>query len=231
VGYPHILFDYTHVELGFVNYLSPVYSQVGGYFQVVPLSLLVFRVELSWLGYWPFFVDRAGYFGRSSPDDDYRNRALPAEAASTATGWNMNIVGVLRGRIPLGPVGLVFLDIVNYEYWRLGSEPYYVNLRRDMIVPRSAWILANEAVVALEVPLSGTLNLRVGGFDAFRCVPATEHRANLAGGIVMLHWPKARRARDLSPFVRVGVYSHHPFRRGTVAVLAGVTTSYELTRW
>lgn len=226
---PGILFDYTNIEVGLVSILSPVYNHVGPYLQLTPLSVLQLRVEMTWVAYWPFFFDRAGFYGREGYGDDYRNSALPSENAETATGWNISFSAVLRARVPIGPVAIVLYDQLTYEHWSLGDEPFYVNLKRDLIFERMDWVLTNEAILCVEIPLNSNLNLRVGGFDSLRYLPRSGGLNNLVGGMVMLNIPRGgRTTRDVSPFVRVGGYSHHSFRRGEVSAVVGLTMSYDV---
>ncbi len=229
IGRPGILFEYTNIEVGLVSILSPVYNHIGPYIQLTPLSVLQLRVDMTWVAYWPFFFDRAGFYGREGYQDDYQNAALPSENAETATGWNITFSAVLRARVPIGPVAIVLFDMLTYEHWSLGDEPYYVNLKRDMIFANTDWVLTNEAILCVEIPLSSNLNLRVGGFDSLRYLPDSRNLNNLAGGMLMLNIPRGgRTTRDVSPFVRVGWYSNHAFRRGEVSAVVGLTMSYDV---
>ena len=226
---PGILFEYTHVEIGVLNYLSPAFTHIGTYFQITPLSLLQFRIEVSWVAVWPFFFDRAGFYNVDGYDSNFSRDALPAEEAGTETGWNINLVTILRARIRLGPVALVVLDQLNYEYWSIGEQSHNLNLRRDLVLARSDWVLYNEAILCLEIPLTSSINMRIGGFDSLRWVPSSGYLGNLAGGILMFHWPETRHGvRDLSPFIRVGGYTNHAFRRGEFSAVLGLLASYDL---
>lgn len=227
---PHILFDYTHLEIGVIDILSPVYNHLGAYLQIAPISLLQFRIEVMNIGYWTFFFDRAGYYGVDGYDADYRNSALPAEEAENATGWNVNLVTTLQARVGLGPVAIVASDILNVEFWSLGPEEFYVNLKRDLILARSDWVLANEAILCLEIPVGTRYLIRVGAFDTTRYVLESGTLSNLVGGMLMLNIPVSRSGtvRNLTPLVRVGAYTHHPFRTGEVGAQLAVMVSYDL---
>lgn len=227
---PHILFDYTHLEIGIVDILSPLYNHIGAYFQIAPISLLQFRVEAMHIGHWTFFFDRSGYFGREGYDDDYRNNALPAEEAGNAIGWNVNLVTTLQARVAIGPVAIVLSDILNIEYWSLGPEEFYVNLKRDVILARSDWVLANEAILCLEIPVRSLFSIRVGAFDTLRFVLEAGTISNITGGMLMFNFPVSRSGvvRNLTPFVRVGAYTNHPFRQGEVSAQLAVMVSYDL---
>jgi len=226
---PGVLFDYTHVELGVVNYLSPVYTQFGGYAQITPLSFLQLRAEVSWLGYWPFFFNRAGYFSRQNYDADYRDHTLPSDQAGRAFGWNVNLIATFRARVSVGPVAIAMLSMFSVEAWALGDEPYYLNLRRDLILRQTDWLLANEAIACVEIPLTEVVSLRIGAYDSYRGALMSGEESNQVGLIIMPVFSRlGSAARDFSPFVRVGAFTHHPFRRGTVGVLAGLMASYSL---
>ncbi len=206
-------------------------SHIGAYAQLTPLSPLQLRIELGHVSVWPFFFDRAGYFGLAGYDADFRNDRLPAEDASSAQGWNLNLVAILRARIRIGSVGIVVMNQLNYEYWRVGEADFYLNLRRDVVMSRSDWVLYNEALLCLEINLNDDIAMRVGVFDAVKYVPRSGYLGHLIGGMVMFNWRRlSRGVYDLSPFVRVGGYTHHAFRRGTTAVTVGVIASYELYR-
>jgi hypothetical protein len=227
---PHILFDYTHLEIGIVDILSPVYNHVGAYFQIAPISLIQFRLEVMNIGHWTFFFDRAGYYGVDGYDADYRNVALPAEQAGYAEGWNVNFVTTLQARVALGPVAIVLSSILNVEYWSLGTEEFYVNLKRDVIMARSDWVVANEAILCLELPVRDRFIIRVGAFDTTRYVLESGTVSNLVGGMLMFNFPVSRSGtvRNLTPFVRVGGYTNHPFRAGEVGAQVAVMVSYDL---
>jgi len=227
---PRVLLTYTHVETGALANLSPAYLQLGGYAQITPLSPLQLRVELSGLGYWPLFFSRAGYFALSGYDADFRSSALPHEMAGTATGWNLNLIAVLRFRAPSeGAVRVFGLNLFSAERWSVGDADYYFNLRRDLPLARADWVVVNEGLLGVETRLSGELHLRLGVFDSVRWVPASDYVGNQVGILAMLWHPSPTGLlRDLQPFVRVGIHTHHAFRAGTVAVMVGSFVSYDL---
>lgn len=230
---PGVLFAYTSLEVGVLKYLSPAYGQLGGYVQVTPLSLLQLRAELSGLTYWPFPFDRAGYFDLAGYGADFTADALPRAQAGSATGWNLNLIGVLRLRIPLSPrLAAVVLSMWTAEHWVVGDADFYFNLRRELPLARRDWIVTNESVAAAELSVDASWRLRLGLFESWKHVPASDYGANLLGLFLGAHWPRPtgllEGMRDLQPFLRVGIYTAHRFREGTVYGLAGVLSSYDL---
>ncbi len=229
---PNVLFDYTNVEIGEVNELSPAFVQLGGYAQITPLSLLQLRVELTGLAYWPLGLDRAGYYGVRAYDARFSADDLPGEEGRGTTGLNANFIGTLRLRVPFGPkLAAIGISILTVGYWRVGEAPYYLNLRWDAVLAREDWMIANEAFFGLETPLTRALALRYGGFDSYRLVPASGYHAHQLGLFVMAYWPKpSGGVLELSPFLRAGYYTEHAFRGDSFSVLAGVTLQYDLGR-
>jgi hypothetical protein len=227
---PGPLFDLTHVEVGVVNALSPAYVNGGGYVQITPLSLLVLRAELSGVAYWSFPFPRAGYFPLSGYDAPFDDDDLPSEDGAAATGWLLRLVGVLRLRFPRdATVRVVGMSLFEAERWSIGDAGYYFNLRRDVRMARTDWVVNNEALLGLEVPVVGTMFLRMGVFDSFRTVPRARYGANQVGVFAMPWWERpASRVYDLAPFLRVGMYTGHAFRTGGFSVLGGTFVSFDL---
>ena len=230
---PGVLFAYTSFEVGLVNYLSPAYGQLGGYVQLTPLSLLQLRAELSGLYYWPFPFDRAGYFPVAGYDAPFDREALPMENAESAPGWNLNLIAVVRARVPLAPTfAVLLLSVWSAEYFRIGDASHYYNLRRELITARSDWIVANESVLAGELTMSPEWRFRVGVFDSWRTVPASGYAANQVGLFLGAHWPRPtgllESMRDLQPFLRVGIYTAHGFREKQISLLLAILSSYDL---
>lgn len=227
---PHALFDHTSVEFGVTNYLSPAYALYGGYVQITPISILQFGAEYNAVVYFPFVTDRAGYFRLDGYDSDFRLLALPSDNAETAQGSNLNLTVALRARVPLSEsVGVVLLSMLSFEYWDIGDQAFYLNLRRELPVAQSDWFLSNELIVAAELIVTEHFRLRVGAYDAVRYVFESSYLANQAGLLVMGYWPTPGGVvRELSPFLRAGIYTHHAFRVGQVSLLGGVLVNYEL---
>jgi len=230
---PGVLFAYTSVEVGILNYLSPAYGQLGGYVQVTPLSIIQLRAELSGLYYWPFPFDRAGYFPVAGYDAEFTREALPKDDAQSAPGWNVNLIGVLRLRVPLSEAwAALVLSIWSAEYFSIGDASHYFNLRRELVAAQRDWIVANESVAAAEVAVSPEWRFRFGIFDSWRAVPAAGYAANQVGLFLGAHWPRPtgllESMRDLQPFLRLGIYTAHGFRRSQISILLAVLSSYDL---
>jgi hypothetical protein len=227
---PNVLFDYTNIEVGAVNELSPAFSHFGGYAQITPISPLQLRVELTGLVYWALGLDRAGYYAVRDDDARFSADDLPADEARGATGLNANFLATLRLRVPLHPkLAFIGLSILTLGYWRLGEGEHYLNLRWDAIMAREDWILANEAFFGFETPLTPDFSLRYGGSSSYRLVPASGYAAHQLALFVMGYWPRASAAvLELSPFLRAGYYVEHAFRGDSFSVLLGVTMQYDL---
>jgi hypothetical protein len=221
---PGLLYDYSQVEFGLTNYLGPVYDQIGLYASVDPLSFLQLRADVQGVVYWPFhFTDGAGYFGEHGYTRAYADPALPERNAEAALGLVVTLTLVLRGSVELHPrLGLLLTNSLAGEYWQLGHAPYYVNLRRDVVLARNDWLLKNTALVAFEVHARKgpgvRVDVRLGVTDDLTEVPASGQLVNIVGGWLSVLVRRAGRLRDIEPFVRVGGYTHHPFRTDTAVV-------------
>lgn len=225
----------NHLELGAVTYVSPVYAIGGGYAQVVPASFLVLRSELSGMGVWPLPLDGAGYFARDGYDTRWTADDLPAAAATTASGWTFRGVAALRGRVDLagvpwgGSLALVVYDAFFADYHELGSAAYFAQLRFDVVSARRDWVLGNEAMLMVGVPVDRGTELRIGAYDQTRDVPASGYVGNQIGGLVMLTWTRPFPGVDeISVFVRVGGYTSHGVRLGEATTLGGAMTDHDL---
>jgi hypothetical protein len=227
---PGVLFDYTNVEVGMINELTPSFTHLGGYAQIAPLSFLVLRVEASGLVYWPLPLRRTGYNpvydGYDSP---YDSEDFEAGEGQVQTGWNMNLIAVLRAKVALSRVwGILLLNILNVGYWEVG-EGHYVNLRWDVVMNDSDWIIANEAFLGAEARVADAFALRFGAFDSWRSVPNAGYDANQVGGFAMIWWPKPfPNVWDFTIMARLGYYTGHAFRTDEWSVLGGLVTQYEL---
>jgi hypothetical protein len=229
VRHPSILLNRTNIETGAVHQLAPAYGHLGGYVQLTPLSVLQLRAELSALRYWPFPVKRSGYFRLQSYDDRHEPDVLTTDIAESANGMNLNLIASPRFKIPIGPVSIVGLDVFSWEYWAVGDAPFYVNPRRELVLKRQDRLIANEAMLMVELGLTDGLNLRVGGFDALAYGIGSEVVNNAVGGLAMLHWPEAHAVlRNLTPFVRAGAYTHHAFREGQFVLYLGALGTFDV---
>lgn len=224
------LFDYTNVQLGAVNYVSPVYAHLGGYASVAPLSLLELRAEATSLYLWPIAIDGAGYYGFRSYTDDARNAARPKENGGRAGGLELTLSATLRGAAPITKRAKVLVaDTLSLDFWRVGDAPYYYNLRRDLMLARSDVLLKSSALVVAEIAVSENAALRVGPVDELSYVPGSGYVGNLVGGIATLLVRRVGpRVRSFQPFFRAGGYTHHAFRQGEYNILAGIDVFYLL---
>jgi hypothetical protein len=231
---PGVLFDYTSVEIGVLNELTPAFTHLGGYAQISPLSFLVFRAELSGLVIWPLPANRAGYYPVDNGyDSPYDGDDLPAGEGVTETGWNLNLITILRGKVVFTEVwGLILLSILSVGYWDVGEDVHYFNLRWDVILNGKDWVIANEAFLGVEQRINPDFGIRYGLFDSYRRVPNAGYEGHQLGIFFMGWWPKPHEAVwDLTPFVRAGYYLDHAFRAdgaGEFSVTAGLMTQYEL---
>lgn len=222
-----LLFDYTSFETGLYNYLSPIYVQQGAFAAITPLSFIVFRVEAAGVQYWPLPLDGAGYYALDSYRADYRDSALPAARASAARGVEAGASATLQGELELAPrIALAATDIVNPEYWAVGSGPYWFNERRDVILARHDWVVKNTGSLFLALKRRSA-TVRIGAFDDITDVPRAGYVANVLGGVAMVELRHLTPAlHELSAFVRIGNYTQHAFRHGPTA-LFGVSGVWE----
>jgi hypothetical protein len=224
---PGLLFDYTNLEAGLTNYLSPIYMQQGIFVAVTPLSLIVLRVEAAGVQYWPLPIDGAGYYSVLSYDADYRDSALPASRAQAATGVEAGGSTTLQGELALSSrVALAATDTLSAEYWAVGSDAFWVNQRRDVILAHNDWLVKNTAaiLVALE---HGRATVHVGIFDDLTIVPRAGYVANIVGGLAMIDFRHVTASlHEMSAFITIGDYTEHAFRGGATALL-GVSGVWE----
>lgn len=221
----------NHFEGGLSTYVSPVYVLAGGYLQVAPVSFLVLRAELGAVLAWPIPLNGAGFFTRSGYGETWRRETLPHEQGQSAAGWATRLMAVLRGRVPIGSgLAIVALNALWLEHVSMDRGPYWVNLRDDVITAQADWVLANEAVLALGVPLpGGTATVRFGAFSALRHVPASGYVGHRVGPIAMLSLAGLDPAlRSFDAFLRLGVYTHHRFRTQEAATLLGLSADWDL---
>lgn len=226
---PGILFDLTNIEFGAITYFTPAYFQGGGYAQITPLSLLVLRAEVMGVVYWPLGLDRTGYYSVPDYDADLRPEAFPADDGEVASGFNISLVAILRMKVPLGPVSILGLSQFGAEYYDIGDGGHSVNIRRDLINDEGDWVLTNEGILGVEIPLPMETLLRIAVYDTWRTVPESEYVGNHVGGLVMVAWDRVgEQIHDLQVFVRAGGYTHHAFRTGEFYVAGVALMSYDI---
>mgnify|MGYP000160837177 CR=1 FL=1 len=66
---PGILFDFTKLEFGLANYISPTHIHVGPTVRFAPLSFLILRAELTGFYIWPIPLQGAGFIMTKGYDD------------------------------------------------------------------------------------------------------------------------------------------------------------------
>jgi hypothetical protein len=231
---PGPLFDLTNAEVGVANYISPSYIHGGGFLSLAPLSILQLRTEVTGVYVWTLPQDGTGYHTFQSYDDDYSEDALPEENAQTAGGFVFSGSATLRGRIGKdGGVALLMSDTFLAERWSLGDGPYYLNLRRDIILESTDWVLKNSAALLVEIPISKNVATRLGAVDETTVSPVSGRTTNITAGLASIVIRRiGGTIRDLQPFVRVGAYTHHAsssgFRTHEPNALLGISTTYEL---
>jgi len=226
---PGMLFDYTHIELSFVNVLSPTYANFGVRFEIAPLSFLVFHAEFGAHLVWKLGLDRTGYHGRSGYDDEYSHAALQGEDGGNAVGWYGMGGATLQIKLPLGPLAFILVDTFVVEVWQVGTEDYYYNCKKDLILAQRDVHLDNGAIVFLEIPLHPNFAMRVGGMDDWTYVPAGKHVDHRLYGALAFNFTRlGRAAHDFMPFLAVGGILRHGFLQGQPTMLIGFMSDYQL---
>lgn len=228
-----MLFDLSHIEFGISHALSPAGMHIGGFLEVSPLSLLILRVTAQGMMYWPFPISRAAYFDVDGYEANIDSDYYPHEDGAFETGWNVNFDVILQARVSLGNLGLVFLDSFSYELWKVGDpDTYYINLRHDMVMQGWDQVIANEAMLMLEIPVHERFSLRVGAYDALRYVPASEQANNSVGLIAMLSWPEVGNiTQGMNVFMRLGWYTNRPeqnYGQGVPVIYLGLSYNFDL---
>ena len=227
---PGLLFDYTNLQVGAFDYLSPIYVQQGAFVAVTPLSPLVLRAEAAGVAYWSLPLDGAGYYAVDGYRADVRESSLPASRGSAATGVEVSASATVRGEVELSPgLAVAATDVIDPEYWAVGSGAFWFDERRDVILARHDWLMKNTASILVALA-RGRSTLRLGAFDDLTLVPRAHYVANIVGGIAMIELRHVTRdVHELSAFVRIGDYTEHAFRTGATA-LFGISMVWERLR-
>lgn len=227
-GVEGLLFDYAAIEYGVFNYTSPVYSMGGGYISVTPLSFMQLRADVAGVGIWPIPLDGAGYFGKASYVKNFSDATMPARDGQFSGGVNVTLTWNLQAELPLSErVALQLTNSFAGDYWRVGSAPYWVNLRRDVVMAKSDWIIKDTAFLGAAVRLEPRYTLRVGAADDLTWVPRSGYVGNVVGVFASLPFRREGLLRDVEPFVRVGYYTEHGFRTG-LQLFTGFTIAWAL---
>lgn len=226
---PGLLFDYSNVEAGIASYLSPAYTQFGGFVSVTPISLLQLRAELTGVQIWSIPINGAGYFDFPGYGADYSSSAQPSEKGTQAGGAVISLSANLRGQVSLtGSLGLLFTNTFLAEHWWIGQKPYYHNLRRDVILAQSDWVFKNSTALLAEIPITPNLAVRAGLANDLVIVPESGEISDIAGvlGTLMIR-RVTESVRNLQPFLRLGIYTPPSFHKG-LYLLVGANVLYDL---
>jgi hypothetical protein len=233
---PGILFDYTALELGVLNYISPTQLHVGAFARLVPLSFLVLRAEGAGFYMWPLPISGTGYIRLPSYTPFTEAAINPPEGApnqgETAAGARVLLSAALQGELPLSSTwSLIGYDAVSEEYYRVGPGPYFYNIRSDVILHRSDWVTSNNGVLLAGMRLTELVQLRFGPEDELVYVAGSGYWAHLVGGLAALSFGDVGSVvRSVEIFVRAGVYTRHAFREGTPSFALGIDVKYDVFR-
>lgn len=236
-----LLFDFTNVEAGLINMLSPTDVHGGVYINVTPLSILTLRAESTAYYIWPIPLQGAGFITVQAPEDFKLSVLSPdpygSKPASRAVAVRGLLGATLQGAVPLGKrVDLIVVDSFGAEYVRTFSDgysedKYYYNARRDSILRRDGdWVLINTAVLLASINLHPNHTLRIGATDDLVYVPHNGYIGNIAAGLIAYSVKNLRDlAKAFSIFFRVGTFTNHAFRVGSgITLAAGLDVTYEL---
>ena len=233
---PGILFDYSKLEFGLANYISPTHVHVGPTVRFAPLSFLILRAEMTGFYIWPIPLQGAGYIETQSYDDFKRETVSPALGVAKDMYGLRTALGVtLQGALPLGKwVDILIVNGLTGEFWRVANgdfaSPFWYVAKLDGIMNgRGDWALVNNTALIVSIKPHKNHAIRVGVTDNLLYIPGSGYKGNIAAGI--LAWSVSN-LRDLAKsfafFMRVGTFTHHAFRTG-ITLAAGLDITYELS--
>ena len=223
---PGILFDYAALEYGVFSYVSPVYVHQGAYVAITPLSFMSLRADAAGVFIWPLPLSGAGYYGKTGYVKTFNDSDLKAGDARFAGGLNLTFTLTLQGEVPLTDrVRLQAVNSFSGDYWYVGDQPYWVNLRRDVVLAKSDWLIKENVFAGLAIELDPRWTLRVGAVDDVNWVPRAGYLANILAGFVSLPFRREGLFRDVEPFVRLGAYTAHAFRTGA-QLFTGISVAW-----
>lgn len=242
---PGILFDFTNLEVGLANYISPTHIHLGPYLNLTPLSFLVLRSEVTGFFIWPLPLPGAGFV----PVQDYADFSEKTlDPPLTGPGSGRRAFGVrtalgvtLQGKIPLtSRLSLAIVNAFTSEYWYvrpvdeyLPGEPqgFFYLARRDVVARTGGdWVVANTSAALLMIKAHENYVVRVGATNDLVAVPSSGYVGNIVAGVAaVLVRNVSTIARDLQLFVRVGGYTNHAYRGG-ITLAAGLDIYYELIK-
>jgi hypothetical protein len=224
---PGLLFDYAEFNAGVFTYVSPIYANLGAYAAIAPLSFLELRAEVAGVMMWPLPLDGAGYYGFDTYARFFPDSQMPAREGRAAAGLNVTLMVNLQAQVPIaGPVQLVLTNSAAFDYWSLGSRPFYVNSRRDIVMARSDYLWKDTLFLMLEIAAAPGVGVRLGATDDLTFQPSAGVLANIVAGWASV--PMRREGgelRDIEPFVRAGAYTSHGWRHG-FQLMAGVSLAW-----
>lgn len=214
----------TRLELGAINYTSPLDSLSGLYAELIPLSLLVLRAEASWIAAWS-----ADGLGAHRAAQSYEQ----AEGeAGVGHGLRLFLGATLRLAVPIGAWRVIALNEFAVEWVRMdvetenGFAPYYYRPRDDLIFASEEFVYRNHAMLLFESPLAEGLLLRFGGYDQLSVLLGGSGQRHQAGLIAALAIDfGGSPIGEVMPFLRIGMQAGGP-RAGELTGLLGLTIEY-----
>jgi hypothetical protein len=168
-------------------------------------------------------MDGAGYYGFDDYDPNLDPQGLSAANAGSATGYRASFSGTLQGMVPMGSSRLLLLNRFGAERANVGDQPFYYDVRNDLVRAQQDWMLTNDAFLGIDVVFRG------GIYDSLRYLPASGETANQAGPLVMMIFDRPGKVLSaVEPFVRAGFYTHHGSRQDETTILGGLSLRYDL---
>jgi hypothetical protein len=226
---PGLLFEYSNLQYGLTGSLAPVYAMPGAFVSIAPLSVFELRAEVASVHQWPIGLDSAGYFPLAGYDAPWK--ILPAASGRTAQGFTAAFTATLQAELPLAARwSLLAVESASFQRGQLGDAPYYYNTRYDLPMARREWLLDDTGVLLLNHQLSDRVKLRFGATDELLWVKGSGYRANVLGALlagVISGWPGPR--SETQPFLRLGGYTAHHYRKGELQILGGVGMTFDLS--
>lgn len=243
---PGLLFAFSNIEAGGVNYVSPTHIHLGGFVNLAPISVLVLRAEVTGFFIWPLSLQGAGYI--PLPSYEFTRDALsppPSKPqAGRAYGVRTLLGATLQGQLPLGKrASLALVNAFTAEFWRVngldiptGQDlPFYYLARNDVTMRAAGdWVLSNTAVALVGIEVGSNYTVRLGVTDDLTLVPANgKYTSNMVSGLfAFMVKDVGGVAKNLQIFLRAGTFTDHAFREG-FAMAGGLNALYDLTpgRW
>lgn len=222
---PGMLFDMTNMEAGVFNLLSPSYIHQGFYASIVPLSFLVLEVKMSGAYVWTTGLSGTGHNSRVSYAHSFPSNGFSHEIEgdpTTTTGFRAAWYATFRASYAIahirhGDIEIIGLDSLGGEYWLMGNDPYYYNLRTETIMARSDFVLSNDFALLVSIPITENISMMTGVLDSLIYLPrANRVDHNMVAGIVSVTLAQlGQRVRGLRAFIIAGGYTNHESRELT----------------